>query len=76
MHCDQQPRSRVGVMAAPYRRPGRGLMAVEPSRRRGVFSADPGAFEGFDPHAELRRLAWSAVAVLVVVLWLWHHVAV
>jgi hypothetical protein len=39
---------------------------------RGLMSADAASFAGFDAHAELRRVSWSAAVVLAAVLWLWH----
>jgi hypothetical protein len=39
---------------------------------RGLMSAEAGAFAGFDLQAELKRLLWSAAAVLAVLLCLWH----
>jgi hypothetical protein len=41
---------------------------------RGLMSVDAAAFAGFDLHVELKRLLWSAAAVLAVLLCLWHAV--
>jgi hypothetical protein len=42
---------------------------------RGLMSADVAAFAGFDLHGEAKRLLWSAVAVLALLLCLWHATA-
>jgi hypothetical protein len=40
-----------------------------------LMCADPATFDGFDLHAELMRLLWSAAVVLAVVLYLGHIAA-
>ena len=64
-----------GVMAPPQRYPSRPLMlaAGTPHRPpRGLMSSDAAAFADFDFHLELKRLLWSAVAVLVLVTYFVH----
>jgi hypothetical protein len=67
-----------GVMAPPERYRSRPLMlaAATPHRPpRGLMSTEATDFAGFDLKLELKRLLWVAVAVLAVVLYLWHLAA-
>jgi hypothetical protein len=67
-----------GVMAPPERYRSRPLMlaAATPHRPpRGLMSTEATDFAGFDLKLELKRLLWVAVAVLAVVLYLWHAAA-
>jgi hypothetical protein len=62
-----------GVMAPPKRVPSRPLMlaAAAPLRPpRGLMSVDRQEFAEVDLHLELRRLLWSGVAVLLLLLYL------
>ena len=62
-------------MAPPKRNRAQPLMlaTAAPLRpRRGVMSVEAHAFAEFDLRLELRRVLWSAVAVLVVILYLLH----
>jgi len=64
-----------GVMAPPKRYPSRPLMlaAGTPHRTpRGLMSSDASAFAGFDFEVELKRVLWSGVVVLAVVLYFSH----
>ena len=63
-----------GVMAPPKRHPTPPLMlAAAPLQpTRGLMSVEARAFAEFDLGLELRRLLWSAVAVLLVLLYLLH----
>jgi hypothetical protein len=42
---------------------------------RGLMSTEAGAFAAFDLHLELKRLLWSGVGVLALVLYLLHAAA-
>jgi len=64
-----------GVMAPTRRNPTRPLMlagAAPLQPTRGLMSVEARAFAEFDLGLELRRLLWSAVAVLLVLLYLLH----
>jgi hypothetical protein len=61
------------VMSPPKRFPSRPLMlaAGAPVRQpRGLMSPEPASFATFDLQLELRRLLWTAAAVLALVLYL------
>jgi hypothetical protein len=62
-----------GVMSPPTRYPSRPLMLAAGTPRRpprGLMSTQAGAFAAFDVHFELRRLLWTAAAVLALLLFL------
>jgi hypothetical protein len=62
-----------GVMSPPKRFPSRPLMLAAGSPLhppRGLMSSETASFAAFDLHLELRRLLWTAAAVLAVVLYL------
>jgi hypothetical protein len=62
-----------GVMSPPKRFPSRPLMLAAGAPLhppRGLMSAEGASFAGFDVQLELRRLLWTAAAVLAAVLYL------
>jgi hypothetical protein len=64
-----------GVMAPPKRYRSRPLMLAAGTPHhppRGLMSTEAAAFASFDLHLELKRLLWAAVAVLALLLYLWH----
>jgi hypothetical protein len=66
-----------GVMAPPKRHPTRPLMlsrAAPLHPTRGLMSVEARAFADFDLQLELRRLLWSGVVVLLLLLYLLHVV--
>jgi hypothetical protein len=65
-------------MAPPKRYTSRPLMLAAGAPHppsRGLMSTEAGAFAAFDLHLELKRLLWSGVGVLALVLYLLHAAA-
>jgi hypothetical protein len=64
-----------GVMAPPqrYQSPPLMLAAGAPHHApRSLMSSDAASFTNFDLELELKRLLWSAVAVLALVMYFVH----